>query len=128
MPTDPSSSKTPKSPAQAAVLSKALLRAADRLQVTNRQLGRIVGVSESTISRLGRSAVIDPRSKEGELAVLFVRLFRSLDAMLGGNPEACQSWFHAHNHHLAGSPVELVQGVQGLVHVIEYLDAMRSKV
>ena len=43
----------------------------------------ILGVSPSTLSRLDERP-LDPARKEGELAVLFVRLFRSLDALLGG--------------------------------------------
>jgi hypothetical protein len=34
---------------------------------------------------------------------------------------------HAHNHHLNGTPAEMVRSVPGLVHVVEYLDAMRGK-
>ncbi|SVJ79530.1 Protein of uncharacterised function (DUF2384) [Klebsiella pneumoniae] len=32
------------------------------------------------------------------------------------------------NHHLAGEPLALMGQVQGLVHVLEYLDAIRGKV
>jgi antitoxin Xre/MbcA/ParS-like protein len=109
------------------VLTRALTRAAELLGLAQKDLAAVLGLSPSTVSRLGRRP-LDPRTKEGELGVLFVRLFRSLDALLGGNAEACRRWFHAHNHHLEGIPAELVQSVTGLVHVIEYLDAMRGKV
>jgi transcriptional regulator with XRE-family HTH domain len=109
------------------VLTRALLRAAERLGLSQKDLAPILGVSPSTLSRLPRRP-LDPRSKEGELGILFVRLYRSLDALLGGNAEACRRWFHAPNRHLGGTPAELVRSVAGLVHVIEYLDAMRGKV
>lgn len=68
-----------------------------------------------------------PATKEGELAVLFVRLYRSLDALLGGNDEQARSWIHAENHHLHGTPADLIRSVTGLMHVTEYLDAMRGR-
>jgi transcriptional regulator with XRE-family HTH domain len=109
------------------VLTRALLRAAERLGLSQRELAVVLGVSPSTLSRLPRRP-LDPRSKEGELAILFVRLYRSLDALLDGDTDKSRRWLHAPNHHLGGAPAELVRTVTGLVHVIEYLDAMRGKV
>lgn len=108
------------------VLTRAAMRAADRLGLAQKDLATVLGISPSTVSRFGQRP-LDPRSKEGELAVLFVRLFRSLDAMVGGQDEAARSWMHAENSHLGGPPARLVQTVTGLVHVLEYLDAMRGK-
>jgi transcriptional regulator with XRE-family HTH domain len=109
------------------VLTRALLRAAESLGLSQRDLAAVLGVSPSTLSRLPRRP-LDPRSKKGELAILFVRLYRSLDALLGGNPDQARRWLHAPNHHLGGTPAELVRTVTGLAHVIQYLDAMRGKV
>jgi len=109
------------------VLTRALLRAAERLGLSQRDLAAVLGVSASTLSRLPRRP-LGPRGKEGELAILFVRLYRSLDALLGGDTDQARRWLHAPNHHLGGVPAELVRTVTGLVHVIEYLDAMRGKV
>ena len=63
---------------------------------------------------------------EGQLAVLFVRMFRSLHALLG-DAEACRRWLQAENAHLGRRPAELIRSIQGLVHVTEYLDALRGK-
>ncbi|MEE9395353.1 MAG: MbcA/ParS/Xre antitoxin family protein [Planctomycetota bacterium] len=111
----------------AAVLSRALLRAAEELEFARRPLARVLGVSEATLSRLSAGRNIDPESKEGELARLFLRLYRSLDALVGGDREKARLWFQAENSHLNGRPEELVTKVEGLVRVIDYLDAMRGK-
>ena len=55
------------------------------------------------------------------------RIFRALDALLGGKEPDVRAWFHAANAHLGGVPAERVQTIPGLVHVAEYLDAMRGK-
>ncbi|MEM7199966.1 MAG: antitoxin Xre/MbcA/ParS toxin-binding domain-containing protein [Planctomycetota bacterium] len=109
------------------VLTKALVRASALLGLSQRALARILGVSESSVSRLDAGRRIDPATKEGELALLFLRMVRSLDAVLGGDAEACRRWFEAGNHHLNGVPAELVQSAAGLVRVTDYLDAVRGK-
>lgn len=112
----------------AAVLTKATQSAATRLGVSRRELAAVIGVSEATLSRLGGSRVIDPQTKEGELALLFVRLFRSLDALVGGDEGKARAWLQAANHDLIGIPLELIQTASGLVHVVDHLDAMRGTV
>jgi hypothetical protein len=112
---------------RAAILTKATLRAGERLQLSQRALSRILGVSEASLSRTARGRSIDPEGKEGELALLFVRMYRSLDSLVGGSESAAQKWLRAENQHLGGVPAELVERVDGLVHVVEYLDAMRGK-
>jgi DNA-directed RNA polymerase specialized sigma24 family protein len=113
-------------PEASAVLTRATLRASDRLGVSQRELASVLGVSAASLSRLGRTRSIDPDSKEGELALLFVRIFRSLDSLTGGDDAAARAWLHAANTHLGGTPAELIVTVPGLVHVVEYLDAMRG--
>lgn len=112
----------------AVVLTRAVVRAARALGLSQRALADVIGVSASTLSRLGDRRTIAPASKEGELAILFVRLFRSLDALVGGDEDKARAWLGAHNHHLGGAPIERVRTVQGLVDVVEYLDAMRGHV
>src|SRR5206468_7626994 len=71
---------------QNAVVTRAVLRAAGRLGVTNKALGRIIGLSEATISRMGSgSYTLTAGNKAFELAVLFIRLFRALDTIAGGD-------------------------------------------
>ncbi len=113
-------------PSAPAVLTRAIGRAAEILGLSARELAGVLGVSPSSLSRLSRGREIRPDSKEGELALLFLRVFRSLDALLGGDAESCRRWLRAYNSHLSGVPAELLPTVTGLVGVAEYLDAMRS--
>lgn len=116
-------------PAEGPVLTKAALRAAGRLGVTNKSLARIVGLSEASVSRMGSGAyTLAPGDKAFELAVLFVRLFRSLDALVHGDDAVAQTWLASPNVALGGTPADLIQTVPGLVHVLAYLDARRALV
>jgi transcriptional regulator with XRE-family HTH domain len=109
-----------------AVVTKAVRRVAEALSVSQKELSRILGVSEATVSRFASGKLIDVDRKEGELALLFVRMYRSLDALVGSESKA-RIWFHAQNDHLGGVPAQRVRTVEGLVHVAEYLDAMRGQ-
>ena len=116
-------------PAQGAVLTKAVVRAADRLKVSSKVVARTLGLSEPTVSRMRRgSFTLDPTSKPFELGVLLVRLFRSLDAIVGGDESAAAAWLANTNTVLDGRPIDKIQKVDGLTDVIAYLDARRARV
>lgn len=105
------------------VLSKAAKNAASQLGLTFEELANIIGRDRTAINR-----GIDPASKPGELALLFIRTYRSLHALLGGDEANMKHWFSNQNKHLNGIPRELVMSVQGLTFVLNYLDGMRGKI
>jgi hypothetical protein len=109
------------------VLAKATLAAAERLGLRNRHLAAVIGTSEASVSRLQYGRGLNPESKEGELALLFLRLYRALDALVGGDDSKAHAWVHAENDHLGGVPAERIRSVEGLVDVVQYLDAMRGR-
>lgn len=110
-----------------AVLAKALLNTREQLGLTQQELADIVGVHRTAISRWADSG-LRPQSKSGELALLLIRAYRALFALFGGNQEDMRHFLRTENRHLAGVPLVLMGQVQGLVHVVEYLDAIRGKV
>jgi transcriptional regulator with XRE-family HTH domain len=110
-----------------AVLAKATQRAAALLGLNGAALARVLGVSEATVSRVLRGERgLPPDSKEGELAALLVRLYRSLDALVGNDEERRLAWMRSDNDALHGKPFELIRTAQGLVATVAYLDAMRA--
>ena len=94
------------------------------------ELAGIIGTSESTLSRVRnrKRGPIPLGTKEGELALLFLRVFRSLDALVGGNEAHARAWLRAENHHVSGVPLRRMKRIEGLVDVAEYLDAMRGTI
>ena len=112
-----------------AVASKALLRAAELLAVPARDLSAIVGLSEASLSRLKRGGEATPlNGKPYELALLFIRLYRSLDAIMGGDDMAARRWMRAENTALGGIPLARIKTIDGLTNVLAYLDARRAPV
>jgi hypothetical protein len=117
------------SPDDASVLTKATLRAADRLAIKNSALAKILGVSEPTISRMRHGRYkLERGQKPFELAILLIRLYRSLDGIVGGNDDVAADWLSNQNTALDGVPLEMIQSVAGLANVIHYLDSRRAVV
>ena len=114
---------------EGAVVTKAALRAAGLLGVSNKVLGRIIGLSEASISRMGSDAyTLTPGEKPFELAVLFVRFYRALDAVVHGDDAVARAWVANPNAALGAPPLTLIQSVSGLVDAVAYLDARRALV
>jgi hypothetical protein len=117
----------PKAASAPAVVTKAVKRAAERLELPNRILAAVLGLSEATVSRMGSGTYqLDAGTKPFELAVLFLRLFRSLDGIAGGDATVARAWLRNENTALGAKPITLIESVAGLVNVVAYLDARRA--
>ena len=120
--------QTAKKSDAAAVLSKAVARAAERMEISKTLLAKVLGVSPPTITRLySGDYQLAPERKEWDFALLFVRVFRSLDSIVGDEVTA-RKWLASENLGLNGRPIELIRSTEGLVRVVQYLDASRSRV
>jgi len=111
------------------VLTIAVSRAADLWDLTNATLGRIIGVSGPTASRLrsGQKRLLRG-TKPFELGQYFVRLFRSLDALTGSDDKSAMSWLRTENKDLGGRPIDLIETVKGLAEVSNYVDDFRARI
>jgi hypothetical protein len=99
------------------------------MRLSNKTLARVLGVSEASVSRMGSGTyMLTPGEKPFELAALFVRFYRALDALVHGDDSVARAWLTNPNAALGGPPLTLIQSVSGLVHVVAYLDARRALV
>jgi uncharacterized protein (DUF2384 family) len=111
------------------VLTGAVMRAGVLLEITQSGLAQILGLSPSTVSRMANGTyTLDTHKKEWELGALFVRLFRSLDALIGSSDPAARAWLNGPNHGLAARPIDLIRSTEGLVRVVQYLDSARGRI
>ncbi len=111
-----------------ATLTKAVVRAAGFLSLSQAALADVLGISPATASRLvaGRYALQPARRREWEFALLFVRLVRSLQA-IGGTDHDAQLWLKNDNLALGARPLERIRSAEGLVRVLHYRDASRAR-
>lgn len=111
------------------ILAKASVRAAKRLKMRNVELAQVLGVSEATISNIDRRGQPLPNdAKKLEIATLFIRLYRSLDAIVGGDDDVAATWLRNSNAALNARPIDAIKSLTGLYDVVAYLDARRAVV
>lgn len=109
------------------VLAKAVLTAAEQLGLKQAELAAVLGVHRTAVSRLKQNPSLDPGSKQGELALLLIRVARALYSLAGGDPDWMKHFMHSPNKATGGIPAQQVQSIQGLMQVLQFVDAMRGK-
>jgi hypothetical protein len=114
---------------QAATVSQAVHKSAELLHLNQTLVAEVLGLSPSSVSRLyaGTYLLRPEHKKKWELALLFLRLFRSIDALLGHGEQA-RAWLEGDNLALGARPLDLIRTQEGLVRVIQYLDAYRGRI
>lgn len=116
------------SPDRKVVLATAVLNAAEQLDLKQAQLAAVLGVHRTAISRMKNKPELDPESKQGELAVMFIRIYRALFSLMDGDLEWMRHFMENYNKVTGGVPKEQIQTVVGLMSVLQFVDAMRGKV
>ncbi len=111
-----------------AVLAKAVLNAATELGLKQADLAAVLGLHRTAVSRLKRNPTLDPESKQGELALMLIRLARALFALTGGDEAWIRHFMQTPNNVTGGVPAEQIKTVQGLVTVLQFVDAIRGKI
>ena len=109
------------------VLAKAVLNASAELGLNQADLAAVLGVHRTAISRLKRNPSLDPGSKQGELALMLIRVARALFALTGGDEAWMRHFMRTPNKVTGGVPAEQVKSVEGLVSVLQFVDAIRGK-
>ncbi|KEA62592.1 hypothetical protein ADIMK_3064 [Marinobacterium lacunae] len=110
------------------VLAKAVLNASKQLGLNQSELGSVLGIHRTAVSRLKSNLVLNPKSKEGELALLLIRLARSLFALTGGDQVWIRHFMRTPNRLTAGIPAEQIATIQGLMTVTRIVDGLRGKI
>lgn len=115
-------------PDAALVLGKAVFRASQQLGLSQTELASVLGIHRTAISRLKNNPHLEPDSKQGELALLLIRIARSLYALTGGDEIWIQHFMRSPNMATFGIPAQQITSIQGLVGVLQFVDALRGKI
>ena len=115
---------------RSAMLTQAVTETANHLNVGPTDLAAIVGISQSSASRMFNGGFfIKEGTPEWQLAALFVRLYRGLFSIVGNSDALAREWLTSGNHAFDGrSPLEVIKSIIGLVSACDYIDAHRAQV
>jgi len=111
-----------------AVLAKAVLKVSEQLELTQQDLANVLGVHRTYISRLKQNPRLNPSSKQGELALMLIRVARSLYALTDGDEVWIRRFMHSPNSVTNGIPAKQIETIQGLTTVLRYVDGIRGKI
>lgn len=106
------------------IIQQATREAAEKLGLTCKDVGEIIGMSRDALSSEPPSFT----DKQLELCLLLLRASRSLFAIVGEDFANLSHWVRTENHALRGVPLELMKTVPGLVQTIQYLEASRERI
>ena len=117
-------------PNEEKVITKALVRTAERLDFRQSDLGRMLGLSGASVSRMVHGQYeLNNHRPEWDTALALIRLYRSLSSILGGQEDLIRRWMHSPNTDLGGVPADIVRrGAGGLFQVGIYLDGIRGRI
>ena len=113
------------------IIAKTLENTSKLYSIPQSDIAKVLHMSSSAFSKAKKhnSNTFSPDTTTGELALYFIKIIRSLDAIYGGNESICKKWLTSENNDLNGSkPLDLMQSVKGLVLVMNYLDYYRGRV
>lgn len=115
-------------PSSDAVLGKAIVKASQQLGLKQSEIAAALGMHRTAFSRLKSNPSLAPESKQGELALLVIRMARALFALTGGDESWIKRFMHTQNNKTGGIPAQQIATIQGLMTVLRFVDAIRGKV
>ncbi len=113
------------------IIAKSLENTSKLYSIPQSEIARVLHMSNSAFSKAKKqnSNTFSPETTTGELALYFIKIIRSLDAIYGGNEPICKKWLTNSNDDFDGNkPLDLMKSVKGLVLVMNYLDYYRGRV
>lgn len=115
---------------RSAILTNAVTETAKRLDIGPSDLAAIIGVSQSSASRMfAGNFLIKKETPEWQLSALLVRLYRGLFSIVGNNDALAREWLKSGNRAFDGRiPLDVIKNIVGLVSACDYVDAHRAQV
>ena len=110
------------------VLAKAVLKASEQLGLKQKELANVLGVHRTFVSRLKQNPKLSPSSKQGELALMLIRVARALSALTGGDEVWIKRFMHSPNSVTNGIPAKQIETVHGVTIVLRYVEAIRGRI
>lgn len=109
------------------VLAKAIVKASEQLGLKQAEVSAAIGIHRTAFSRLRNKPSLNPNSKEGELALVVIRIARALFALTGGDESWIKRFMRSQNRMTGGIPALQIASIEGMMTVLRFVDSIRDK-
>lgn len=107
------------------ILTVAIAKVAECWRLSDEQLATILGPDVPVAGMRSGTAILGRSNPSFVAAQHLVRLFQSLDAVMGGDDEASISWLHTVNLDLGACPIDTMRTPDGLIAAADYVAQYR---
>lgn len=112
---------------QSGVVAKALTNVIDEFSLSPESASQILGIDLNMITKQSIEQCLKD-SDSLELALMLIKIYRSLYAIVGGSQSAMTHWLTTDNRDFHGhSPLEQMRCQNGLTEVARYLETMKNQ-
>ena len=110
------------------VLTKASWKAAELLGLKPEQFVRILHLECLDMNLSEATLMFDPNSKQGEIALILIRIYKALYHLNGGDIKWMHHFLNSPNLLTGGIPIEQLESMSGLLSVLNTVESLQHKV
>ena len=110
------------------VLTKASWKAAELLGLKPEQFVRILHLECLDMNLSEATLMFDPNSKQGEIALILIRIYKALYHLNGGDIKWMHHFLNSPNLLTGGIPIEQLESMSGLLSVLNTVESLQYKV
>jgi len=110
------------------VLTKASWKAAELLGLKSEQFVRILHLECLDMKLSEATLMFDPNSKQGEIALILIRIYKALYNLNGSDIEWMHHFLNSPNLLTGGIPIEQLESMNGLLSVLNTVESLQHNV
>lgn len=110
------------------LLAKTSWKAAQQLGLKPEQFVRILHLECVDMVLSDSSLMLDPNSKQGEIALILIRIYKALYHLNGGDIKWMHHFLNSPNLLTGEIPIEQLESMSGLLSVLNTVESLQHKV
>ena len=110
------------------VLVKASWKAAEQLGLKPEQFIKILHLESVDVNLSEATLMLDPNSKQEEIALILIRIYKAIYTLNGGDIEWIHHFLNSTNLLTGGIPMEQLKSMDGLLSVLNTVESLQQNV
>ncbi|OAL76796.1 hypothetical protein AY606_12575 [Acinetobacter sp. SFB] len=110
------------------ILVKASWKAAEHLGLKPEQFIKILHLESVDVNLSEATLMLDPNSKQEEIALILIRIYKAIYTLNGGDIEWIHHFLNSPNLLTGGIPMEQLKSMDGLLSVLNTVESLQQNV